>query len=87
MTTRGGRGTSMTIEGSGGSGNPIRISNETPARAGAVNAVARPTAATPNRTFVFICARIDEALGEDFRTSPLKEDELLLAFSMAGSRC
>ena len=72
----------MMIEGSGGSGNPIRLSNETPARAGAVNAVTIPMAATPNRTFVFICARIDDALGETFTNCPLKEDAPPLARSM-----
>jgi hypothetical protein len=72
----------MMMEGSGGRGNPMRTSNERPALAGVVNAVAIPMTATPNRTFVFICARIDGALGWNFTNRPLKEAELPSACSI-----
>jgi hypothetical protein len=80
MMTRGGGAT--TIAGIGGSGSPMRISNDTPARTGAVIAVAIPITATPNSALVFIRARFDGAPLRTFRNGPLKRARRPLAESM-----
>lgn len=64
-TTRGG----ATIAGRGGNGSPMRMSSDTPARAGAVNAVAIPITASPINTFLFIRADSTEPLRDPSETA------------------